>query len=260
LFTIQREKNRVQLEREIRTETYQTLLQHLQTNTPSFHRYQSWLDVAIHFQEFDFDDPGSDPLLKPVLEAHQRDGDAKWRKILLVMFWHLLIRLHRSHSRWLPDDEARWSELYWHFDRAVCRIDPERRPERLAQKLFNDTKHGLYETCIKERGWTNNNRSLTCRSDNDEDSNEVEIACTDPSYREVEERLDLQVDIALLRSYRDRGLINETEFHLIIGSRIYGRPLRELAHEVGLGYEAARKCCQRANARIPDRPKIIPKS
>ncbi len=54
---------------------------------------------------------------------------------------------------------------------------------------------------------------------------------------------------ALLASAVDAGVLTEHDARLIRDTRITGRSLPEVAHQLGLGYEAAKKRRQRAEAR-----------
>jgi hypothetical protein len=62
------------------------------------------------------------------------------------------------------------------------------------------------------------------------------------------EQLDLQV--RRFRHHLDAGRIGEVDFNLLVGTRVYGKLLRECAEEAGLSYQAAKKRRQRAEAAI----------
>jgi len=59
-----------------------------------------------------------------------------------------------------------------------------------------------------------------------------------------------QAEVVRLRSHMKAGRISEADFHLIVGTRLYGKLVREYAAEAGISFEAAKKRRQRAEAAI----------
>jgi hypothetical protein len=51
-----------------------------------------------------------------------------------------------------------------------------------------------------------------------------------------------------LREWLAEGTLTQTDFLLLIGTRVYGAPLKRVARHLGLGYEAAKKRRQRSEA------------
>jgi DNA-directed RNA polymerase specialized sigma24 family protein len=74
---------------------------------------------------------------------------------------------------------------------------------------------------------------------------------TDPT---IDDR-ELPVDANSLRAVREwlAGIV-PGDADLVIGAALYGFDLHELADELGIGHEAARKRFQRAIRRIRERP------
>ena len=57
-------------------------------------------------------------------------------------------------------------------------------------------------------------------------------------------------EVKRLKEDRANGLLSENDYYLLLGRRVYGRPLRKCAAELQIGYELAKKRYQRAAARL----------
>ncbi|MDH5527832.1 MAG: hypothetical protein OEY97_11055 [Nitrospirota bacterium] len=238
-----RDRNREQLEKEIQGEGYQDLLRGLQEGEPFLRRFGNWDEVLAFMREGTSRDPHKDDILRPIFRAHRADGDARWRTLLMVIFWPGLASIHRQKRTWDPDPEELWQNVLWTFLRVVCRIDVDRRPVRLVQKVFNDTVHDLHEEYRRtwdrtqpERPWDDEIHVLAVGHGIDFDRIALE------ELREAELRK--------LHGHRKAGRLGETDFLLLIGMRIYGESVADYARRVGVGYEAAKKRRQRAEATL----------
>jgi len=72
----------------------------------------------------------------------------------------------------------------------------------------------------------------------------------DAGFAEMEMREEQDDRVENFRKHVDAGRISETDFHLLVGTLVYGRRLSECAEDVGLNYQAAKKRRQRAGAAI----------
>jgi len=233
------------LERELQNEEYQSLLGWLQRTQPFLRRFATWADVVAFMRKGTSRDPLKDEILRPIFQAHGEDRNHRWRTILLVIFWPALEAIHYRRRTWDRDCDARWSNVTWAFLKVVCRIDVAKRPDRLVQKVVNDTIHVLHDGY--RRQWDRSNREVATDPDELEKlaggTEGIDFDAMDaPEAREAEVRR--------LRSHMEAGRISEADFHLIVGTRVYGRLVREYAGEAGISFEAAKKRRQRAEAAI----------
>lgn len=190
-------------------------------------------------------DPLKDEVLRPIFEAHADDKDPLWRTILLVIFWPGLESIHWKKRFWDLDPDERWQNIVWTFLQVVCRVDIKQRPNRLAQKVFNDTVHRFYEEC--QRSWAPTNGEIFAEPE------EIEFLAAGPEYSPVaafELREAQELEIRRLREHVEAGRITEADYLLLVGTRVYGKPVADYAREKGLAYQAVKKRRQRVEAAI----------
>ncbi|GAB4240868.1 MAG: hypothetical protein OHK0028_19150 [Deltaproteobacteria bacterium] len=241
----QRERDREQLERELGTRECGRLLEDLRCTNSFFRRFASWADVIAFMRTGTSDDPRKDEVLRPILAAHAEEADPRWRTVLLLIFRPGLLSLHSRKRYWDKDPEELWHNITWTFLEVLSRIDVARRPERLVQKIVNDTAHRLHDEY--RRIWDRLEReenpgagsldSLAARPEED-------------PYRLCLEREAQELEIRRFRAHVEAGRITEADFHLIVGTRVYGKQIADCAREMGLAYQAARKRRQRAEEAI----------
>jgi len=240
------DRDLARLEQELETRQYQELLIDLRRREPFLRVFASWADVLTSMRRGTSRDPRKDEVLRPILAAHAADQDHRWRTILLVIFWPGLTALHRRKSHWNRDDpEELWQRIFWAFHETICRINLDRRSDRLAQWIYNATAHRLYEGY--ERDWTRAKRELSTDPD---DLGALAGRVDGIDIEGIELREQHQRAIQRLREHCEAGRISEADCLLLIGTRLYGQSLREYARGAGVKIETAKKRRQRAEAAI----------
>jgi len=191
------------------------------------------------------ENPQTDEVLRPIFRAHKADQDPRWRSILLAIFWPGLEGLHHRKRYWDLDPEELWQTLNWCFLKTVCRIDVDLRPARLVQKVINDTAYRLHEDY--RRRWDRMDWEVST-----EPEVLIELAGgeEDLGYAEVNLRINQEAELRRLRQHLEAGRICETDFLLLVGTRVYGASVADYAKGAGLDYQAAKKRRQRAEAAI----------
>ncbi len=235
------------LEQELLGKDYGLLLQELKNKTSFFHRFDTWADVVGFMRDKTLNANLTDEVLRPIFKAHAITRDYRWRTILLVIFWPGLESISWKKRGWDPDIEERWQNIVWAFLQVVCLIDVNRRPGRLVQKVINDTVHRLHDEY--RQTWKIKSHEIMSESD----EYESHIKDFDGSSQEGRKF----AWIRKLRAYMQEGLINEADFLLLIGTRLYGKPLVDYARERGLNYQAISKRRRRTEAAIRNYEKIL---
>jgi hypothetical protein len=239
--SVSRDADRRGLEHEIRKHAYQELLQQLQQRDQRFRGFADWRELVGFMQNGQLRDLSKDTILLPIIQAHVVDRDARWRTILLAIFWRALESILRKKRHWDNDPDQLWGNTYWSFMQAICRLDPAQRPSRLAQKLSNDTIHRLHR--LYRRNWDHARRQISTDSD---DMATKYATKTERSAAAIELGEEQELRITQFQAYRRSGQIDDVEFLLLVGKHVYGHSIATDAGAAGLTYEAAKKRQQRA--------------
>lgn len=237
--------DRERLEQELQGSAYQTLLGKLQRKHLFLRRFRTWSDVIAFMRNGTSTDPRKDEVLRPIFEAHSEDEDPRWRAVLLAIFWPGLESIHFQKRGWDADPDERWQNITWTFLQVLCRVDVKRRPDRLVQKVFNDTVHHLHDEY--RRIWNRTNREVTAEP---EEIDALAGGVEGIDFAGIELREAQEIEIERLREHLDAGRITEADFLLLIGTRVYGKSVADYAREAGLDYQVAKKRRQRAEAVI----------
>lgn len=238
-------EDRERLERQIDSSSYRPLLLKLHQQHPLLRRFCTWREVIAFMRGGTSRDPQKDEVLRPIFQAHADDGDARWRAVLLAMFWPALEAIHFQKRAWDSDPHERWQNIAWTFLQVLSRIDVSRRRDRLVQKVFNDTVHRLYDEY--RRAWDCTNREFTA------DAEEIDALAGGTEgidFADIELREAQEIEIARLRAHAEAGRISEADFLLLVGTRVYGKSVADYAREARLDYQVTKKRRQRAEAAI----------
>ena len=240
-----RDRDRERLEQALHHPEYQQLLAQLQRKWPFFRQFPTWADVLAFMRKGTSRDPQKDEALRPIFQAHGTDQDPRWRTILLTIFWPGLESIHFQKRGWDADREECWQNVVWTFLQVVCRIDVQRRPSRLVQKVINDTVHHLHDEY--QRVWGRANQEVTAEPE------EIEArvgGVEGIDFTGIECRQAQVAEIRRLRAHFEAGRINETDLFLLVGTRVYGLSVANYARRMGLNYQVIKKRRQRAEAVI----------
>lgn len=233
------------LEQEIQGEDYGSLLQELKEKASFFQRFDTWADVVGFMRDDTLNANLTDEVLRPIFKAHAEGGDYRWRTILLVIFWPGLRSINWEKRGWDPDLKERWQNIVWTFLQVVCRVDVSRRPDRLVQKVINDTIHHLHDEY--RRIWKVKSREIP------PEDGVLDFMVGDSEgldYARIALCYAQRAEIRRLKNHMEGGRISEADYLLLVGTRVYGKSLPDYSREMGLDYEAAKKRRLRAEAAI----------
>ncbi len=243
-MAVPRDRDREQVEKELHADGYQKLLRRLQRKDSFFRQFRTWAGVLLFMRGGASRGEQKDRILRQVFRARSANGDPRWHTVLLAAFWPALRSIHAQKHHWDPNSEERWQNLLSAFYRVLYRIDVNHRPDRLAQKVYNDTVHELYEGY--RRAWRQENREF--RADPGELEAVAGLAGIDFAGIERREAEDIEID--RLREHLDAGRITEAGFVLLVCTRVHGKSIASYARELGLKYPATRKRRWRIEKRL----------
>jgi len=245
MASAKRDRDREYLQRKIESSEYLPLLQNLQRTEDFLRQFESWADIVAFMWAGTSTDPRKDEILRPIFCAHKEDGDLRWRTILLVIFWPGLRSLSYKKRRWDRDPDDLWQNIILTFLEVVSRVDVNRRPARLVQKVVNDTIHDLYEGY--ERRWKRTNQEVQVDS---QDMASVFAGRYGIDLEAIDRRAAREREVRRLQEHLSAGRISQPEFFMLLGTRLHGSSLAEYARARGLDYEVAKKRRQRLEARL----------
>lgn len=240
-----RRRDRERLERELQSGEYGELLRGLRESHPFYRRFGDWSEVLSFMHAGEATEEEKDRVLRPIFQAHAPDRDARWRTVLLAIFWPGLESVFWQKRHWDPDPDRRWQNVSWAFLQSICGLDPAQRPAGLPAKVINDTVNRLYREYRSE--WDRG--ELEHAAEHDEIvalAGQVEAL----GIAAVDLRDSLEACLARLRGHVERGRISETDYLMLVATRIYDETLAEWSREHDVDYELAKKRRQRAEARI----------
>jgi hypothetical protein len=140
-----RSQLRKALEKEITEGGCSELLVLLQNKWPVFSRFRSWTEVLAFMREGSARDAGKDNVLRPMLDAYRENRDPRWPVVMLALFRPALESVFKLKQKWEADQDELWQNVVRIFLEVLCRVDTAKRPNRLAQKIVNDTIHCLHD-------------------------------------------------------------------------------------------------------------------
>ncbi|MFH1022103.1 MAG: hypothetical protein V1809_01800 [Planctomycetota bacterium] len=238
-----RDEERDVLEREIENPEYGALLMSLVAKDTFFQDFLAWRDVIAFMRDESSEDVEKNVVLRRIFEAHAEDRDSRWRTILLVIFWPGLKSVAIRYRNESEDENDSWGFVVGVFFDVICRIDVAKRPDRLVQKVINDTISTVRQ--IKHDEWERSIREIST------DSEHLDINPAPPEVIEDDsEGVGESASRELFQKYMKINLIDETEFHLLVGTFVYGKSIQEYGEKAGISSEAAKKRRQRAIAKI----------
>jgi hypothetical protein len=256
LFSTKRRREYFRLEKKIESSEFRALLATLQQGSSPFGQFDTWGDVVAFMRAGTPRDPRKDEVLRPILLTRGKGEDERCWTILLAVFWPRLLAIHRWKRHWdKGNPDELWQRVCAAFLESIHRINLERRPHCLAQWVLNTTINRLYAGY--EREWKHAKRE--CATDPDVIQN-LARAAEEIELAGIVLRDEYRRWCCRLWGYVQAGLITESDFYLILGTRIYGQPVSEYARQVGVKPDTARKRRIRAEAAIRRHERRSPES
>ena len=176
--------------------------------------------------------------LGAVLRAYHKDHNPLWLTVLLALFWGRLLILWRRILSHDQDWGLLWITIQELFLEAVDRVRwPDGSVDPRAA-LWWETKNRIrthYRPIWRQENFQ---RSFGVdRRDGNDEKDDWFHSLADPrsldAFRDVEERLDREKRLALLRHCLEKGWINEAEYYVLLGVEIYTTSLADYCQQYG---------------------------
>jgi hypothetical protein len=206
MSTSSRTADRDLLTAELGNTEFQGALEQLQLKEAFLEQFDTWAEVIAFMREGTSEDPEKDDVLRPIFRAHTEDQSPLWCTILLVIFWPGLESILFQKRRWDADEDERWQNIMMTFLEVICRIDVEKRPERLVQKVFNDTVHRLHD--VYQDAWLTQSMEVAT---SEEDLEELAGGVEGIDFEAIDFRERQENAIESLRAHAKAGRINKSD-------------------------------------------------
>lgn len=226
-----------------------------------FENVEELLDVL---RDREGDDDPKDAALIALLEEHQRGDGGGAFAVLAVAMFPALDRIYRQRVQRADDHDDLWGRVVEAFAEAIDRYPTSRRRARVAANIEGDTMAAI--------------RRARQRDSRTADGQDRFAAATAPYAKDIEtvdpeqpdrerlvigdfvepgrepavapDREELKATETAIAPLFDAGDLNDQDRFLILGVHLYERTLGELAAEIGISREAAKKRHLRAIARL----------
>jgi len=200
--------------------------------------YSSWADLIRDFQASLLPRYIEDDVLKTLISRCHKSRDPVLLAALVGLFSSRLTLIYRRCRSWDRDDGELWSNLQWSFFEVLHRPKLLNRGDRIASKLFNDTRHQLWT--VYDRSWSH--RRLEVSFDDENDIRQFR-------HPEGPDRIEILADSALVMRHLNRArtcrVLTDEDYDVLLQVAM-GLTAREIAHDRGLDYDLLKKRIQRA--------------
>ena len=205
-----------------------------------------------------------DAVLLALLEEHQQENGGGPFTLLAVAMFPVLDRIYRNRVQRAKEHDDLWGQVVGAFVEALDRYPTERRPSRVAANIEGDTMGAMRRANVRET------RDALARQQLAENTRPfvAEIESVDPGslseqqlswgdFIEPGQEAPIEPDQGEMREAEtavaglfDSVQLSEQDRFLILGVQLYERTLGDLASELGISREAAKKRHLRAIRRL----------
>ena len=230
---------------ELESPAYRQLLEQLRYKEESLRDLEGWHQVLCAARQLAPDSLQSDAIWSALLRQRSYNPELIYTA-LLAGCYPFIIGIYKRRRSWDKDSETLWNYILVTAWESLRCIDPEKRPEKILRKILNDTSHRLYQE--NNSRWKRISREASnynCKSWSDLISSEH---WDDAMLDLIDHRDAQQRELDKLSRLRAAAALTETEFHILVGRRIYGRLDAEQAEHLKVTVEAAKKRRQRAES------------
>jgi hypothetical protein len=230
-------------------------LDHLATKNLVYRQenWPTWIAVETRVNQCGLKSRETDDIVRPLIHE-LKTTPSPWTDILLLLSWDSLRSIHHLTRGYDEDQLARWSQVMWHFRSSLYRKGLLGREVLVGRKIFNDTKRGVRDAYLREIGIAKRYRSLSRELPEDDEGHGAppweQIPYFDCEFGGVEAEHDAAWACSDLDRLVKRGRLSKTDSLILVGYRIYGHPLQQVADETGLDYEVVKKRSLRASVLL----------
>ncbi|MCP4582403.1 MAG: sigma-70 family RNA polymerase sigma factor [candidate division Zixibacteria bacterium] len=223
------------------------LLARLHWLHPDTKKFGSWEELIESLPVNELRSNYSDTIIRAILDTMQKSSNDGWTTVLTAIFWPLLEIIYKKltfiyqiRDRDLDD---LWQNIYLTFLKVINRIKLSERKAPISLKIYNDIYHDIYQTIISN--FKRNKTDTSLESLTVDKIDEIFKIKVDPGIVFYENINEYEVCLK-------HGVIDELDYHILVNTFIRNDTLENVAFDLGIGYEAAKKRRQRAVKKVED--------
>jgi len=259
-----RDEARRALESSAARRAHDEYLKQIRDRHPALKQFEDVEDLLDALRDPSADADTKDATLVALLEDHQRSGGGGAFALLAVAMFPVLDRIYRSRVVRAAEHDDLWGRVVEAFAEALDRYPISRRRARVAANIEGDTMASMRRTGLRDaRAAVAQERFGAAAAPFAQD-----IEAVDPHEPERDrltlgdfvapgseptappEDAELKAAAATVAPLFDAGAISDGDRFLILGVHLYERTLGDLAAELGITREAAKKRHLRAITRL----------
>ncbi|MBK8285760.1 MAG: sigma-70 family RNA polymerase sigma factor [Ahniella sp.] len=229
--------------------------------TSPYVNFATWDDARLWLSRVGIWGETADAVVRPLLLEFKRNPRATGYDPLLFVLWPHLDRLSTRLRALDEDRNSLASSVFWAYLRALDRIDVDRRPKCLGQKILNDVQHEVRRHYLQEHKLSRKRRHLIVDEEEAHDDGDGvglrDPGATDWGLADVDYRHDRDWALAYIEILVQRRRIPRAGALVLIGCAQYDRSIQEMADSLGLSYAAAKQGRRRALQYLSTDPKFL---
>jgi hypothetical protein len=239
-------------------------LQQIKHQHPALKRFENVDELLDHLRDPEADPDVKDAALLALIEEHQRAGGGGAFALLAVAMFPALDRIYKARTYQTGDHDDLWGRVVEAFAEALDRYPVARRPARVAANIDGETMATLRRAGLREKQIRLAHERIAvailpfrqCLEVVDsEDPTCDHLSLGDfvapgPEPELPPDDVEMEAAARAATSHFDAGEITDQDRFLLLGVSLYGHTLGDLAREIGISREAAKKRHLRAINRL----------
>jgi DNA-directed RNA polymerase specialized sigma24 family protein len=232
-------------------EIHEVLLQALKPTYPDLQGFKSMNELMTLLRAPSADKDAKDRTLLALIKAHHAAPTSCAFTILSTALFPMLDRLYHERVKGSKDPDGMWATIYAAFLDALDAYPVARRPKKVAANLRGETMGNLRKDAAADVARKKLvDGVLPLLEGMPAEEKQYALWQLAPAAKIEPGEIDLVQAAAMLEEFLQAGLLNEDDRALIVGVYAAGRTIGDMAIELHIGREAAKKRLQRAVERI----------
>lgn len=134
-----KENYEAQLESDMRSREYLTLLQSSQPDHPALMRFNDWASAVEFTRSRSSDRKTKNRIFAAVLQVRSDAGDSRWNTVILAMLLPALNSIYKRTFAWDREPDELWQNIVTTCLEAVREAEQKHNSRRLIERIYSTT-------------------------------------------------------------------------------------------------------------------------